>query len=97
MGLADYYCQNKDFEKCLGLYREVLPKLSGSELNNVINKYITYALQYAQNMSSEKKWADAVEIYRDIMKYSGFPINVYKNIGLCMKAMGNADLAIKFL
>ena len=97
IGLADYYCQNKDFEKGLGLYREILPKLSGVELSNVVNKYINHALQYAQTMSSEKKWAEAVEIYRDIMKYSGFPINVYKNIGLCMKAMGNADLAIKFL
>ena len=46
---------------------------------------------------SEKKYVEAIEQYRDMMKYSGFPINIYKNIGLCMKAIGDADLAIKFL
>ena len=54
-------------------------------------------MQHAQKMSLDKKYIEAIEQYRDIMKYSGFPINVYKNIGLCMKSIGNADLAIKFL
>lgn len=97
VALAEYYCNNNDFEKGLKLYRDIIPMLDESERNQVINKYISFALQYAQNMSSAKKYVEAVEIYRDIMKYSNFPINIYKNIGLCMKSMGNADLAIKFL
>ena len=28
-------------------------------------------------------WAEAVELYREMMKYQGFPVCVYKNIGLC--------------
>lgn len=97
VALAEYHCNNKDFEKGLGIYREIIPKLQGAEYNQAINKYISFALQYAQMMTKEKKWVEAIEIYRDIMKYSGFPINVYKNIGLCMKSIGNADLAIRFL
>jgi len=97
IALGEYHCNNKDYEKGLQIYREIIPKLLGPEKDSTVNKYINYALQYAQDMRNEKKWVEAVEIYRDIMKYSGFPINVYKNIGLCMKSLGNADLAIKFL
>ena len=97
MALAEYYCNKKDFEKGLNLYREGLPNLVESERSKALNKYINFSLQYAQIMINEQKWADAVEIYREIMKNSGYPVNVYKNIGLCMKHMGNADLAIKFL
>ena len=97
IALAEYYCENNNYEKGLKLYREILPLLETDEQKNTINKYIHYSLEYAKKMSNEKKWVEAIEVYRDIMKYSGFPINVYKNVGLCMKEIGNADLAIKFL
>ena len=97
VALAEYHCNQKNYEKGLQLYREILPQLSDNERNIVTHKYINFSLQYAQSMGKDKKWVEAVEIYRDIMKYSGFPTNVYKNIGLCMKSLGNADLAIKFL
>ena len=97
VAIAEYHCNNKEFEKGLKVYREIIPQLVDSERDQVVHKYITFALQYAQEMSKEKKWIEAIEIYRDLMKFSGFPINVYKNIGLCMKSIGNADLAIKFL
>ena len=97
IALADYHCNNKNYEKGLKIYREIIPQLLEPECNQVLNRYINHSLKYAQSMAHEKKWIEAIEIYRDIMKYSGFPINVYKNIGLCMKSIGNADLAIKFL
>lgn len=97
VALGEYYCNQKDFEKGLNFYKEIIPKLQESERGQVINKYINYSLLYAQNLMNEQKWPEAVEIYREIMKNSGYPVNVYKNIGLCMKHMGNADLAIKFL
>ncbi len=97
VAIAEYHCNNKEFEKGLKVYREIIPQLVDGERDQVVNKYINFALQYAQEMSKDKKWIEAIEIYRDIMKFSGFPINVYKNIGLCMKSIGNADLAIKFL
>ena len=97
LALAEYHCSQKDFEKGLKIYREILPTLVDNEKIVATNKYLNYAFQYAQTKTQDKKWAEAVEIYRDLMRYSGFPINVYKNIGLCMKSMGNADLAIKFL
>ena len=95
--MAEYYCQNKDYEKGLKLYREILSQVEGREFEEITHKYITYSLEYAQSKVQEKKYIEAIEIYRDLMKYSGFPITIYKSIGLCMKAIGNADLAIKFL
>lgn len=97
MALADYYCLNKNFEKGLKLYRDLLPNLTNEERGQALNKYINHSMMFAQSMSQEKKWVEAVEVYRDLMKYNDFPINIYKHIGLCMKSMGNADLAIKFL
>ncbi len=96
--MADYYCKNNNFDKGLQIYRELIPTIFDQfEKNRVVNQYINYAMQYARKMSNEKKFIEAIEQYRDIMKFSGFPINIYKNIGLCMKSIGNADLAIKFL
>ena len=97
IALAEYHCNNKNYEKGLAIFREIIPQLVDSERTNAVNKYINHSLQYAQNLMQEQKWIEAVEVYRDLMKHSGYPINVYKNIGLCMKSMGNADLAIKFL
>ena len=97
VAMADYYCCNKNYEKGLGLYKEIISQLSEVEKNSAITRYINHSLQYGQNLMQEQKWIEAVEIYRDIMRQSGYPVSVYKNIGLCMKSMGNADLAIKFL
>ena len=97
LGMADYYCNSKNFIKGLELYKNIISKLPDVEKQQAINKYINYSLQYGQNLMQEQKWIDAVEIYREIMNQSGYPVNVYKNIGLCMKSLGNADLAIKFL
>ena len=98
VAMAEYYCKNNNFERGLEIFREVIPTIPDEvERNDVINNYMNQALKYAQKMSSDKKYIEAIEQYREIMKFSGFPINVYKNIGLCMKSIGNADLAIKFL
>lgn len=95
--MAEYYCNNKDYDKGLKLYREILAQINGDEADNIVHKYITYSLEYAQTKIKEDKHIEAIEIYRDLMKHSGFPITIYKQIGLCMKSIGNADLAIKFL
>ncbi len=97
MALADYYCSKKNFEKGLALYKEIIPQLFDKERNTAVNRYINHSLSYGQSLMQEQKWIEAVEVYRDLMKHSGYPVNVYKNIGLCMKSLGNADLAIKFL
>ena len=98
VAMAEYYCKNNNFERGLEIYREVIPGIyDNNEKNSVTNHYINYALQYAQKLYVEKKYIEAIEQYRNLMKYSGFPVSIYKNIGLCMKSIGNADLAIKFL
>ena len=97
LAMADYYCSKKDFKKGLELYKESLPHVPENEKITIMNKFFNYCFQYAQELVQEQKWPEAIEIYREMMKASGFPITVYKHIGLCMKSMGNADLAIKFL
>ena len=97
LALAEYYCTNNDYEKGLEIYRNTIPQLLDNERNSAVNKYMNFAIQYAADKAKDKKFAEAVELYRDIMKFSGFPISIYKSIGLCMKSLGNADLAIKFL
>lgn len=97
IALADYHCINKDFEKGLNLYRELIPQLSEPERTEAQDKFINFSLVYGQMLMQEQKWLEAVGVYRDTMKYSGHPVTVFKQIGLCMKSMGNADLAIKFL
>ncbi len=98
IALADYYCSNNNFERGLEIFREVMKEtFDEAELHDITNRYLNYALSYSQRLMMDKKYVEAIEQYRDMMKYTGFPINIYKNIGLCMKAIGNADLAIKFL
>jgi len=97
LALAEYYCQHKDYEKGLKIYREILPVLYDTEKINTTNKYINFAMEYASSLTRENKWVEAIEVYRDMMKFKGFPVTIYKHIGLCMKSIGNADLAIKFL
>ena len=98
LALAEYHCRNNNPEKGLQLFRELIPNLYlENDRFRITNMYINFALAYAQKLASEKKFIEAIEQYREIMNYSGFPVNIYKNIGLCMKCIGNADLAIKFL
>lgn len=97
MSMADYYCVQKNYEKGLKMYRDMIPTLIENDRRIAEKKYMSHALNYAQTLYNEQKWLEAVEIYRDVINYSGYPVSVFKNIGLCMKSMGNADLAIKFL
>ena len=98
VAMAEYYCKNNNYERGLEIFREIIPTINDEvERNDVINNYMGHAINFAQRLFIDKKYIEAIEQYREIMKFSGFPINIYKNIGLCMKSIGNADLAIKFL
>ena len=98
VALAEHHCRNNNEERGLKIFRDLIPNLYiDNEKSRVTNLYINYALNYACKLFNEKKYIEAIEQYREIMNYSGFPVNIYKNIGLCMKNIGNADLAIKFL
>ncbi len=98
VAMAEYYCKANSFDKGLKLYTDVLSKFANpSDRRDILYKYFNYCMLYAQKLMKESKFPEAVEQYRGMLKYSECPINVYKNIGLCMKSIGNADMAIKFL
>lgn len=94
--LAEYYCDNKDFMRGLKILRETLPNLAEAEREQVVQKYLADALNYAKLKVQDKKWTEALDIYREIMKFSGVPPIVYKYIGICMKNLGKTDTAMKF-
>lgn len=98
IAMSEQYCKAGNLELGLKKYREVIPKITNeAEKRNVINKYLNFAIAHGQKLMSENKFLEALELYREMMSFHGFPVSVYKNIGLCMKSLGNADMAIKFL
>ncbi len=98
VAMADYYCKSGNLEVGLKKYREALPKIiDDNERSIVVNKFLNYSMNYAQKLMNEKKYIEAMEEYRKMIEFQGVPITIYKNIGLCMKNIGNADMAIKFL
>lgn len=97
VSMSEYYCIHKNYEKGLAGYKKIIPQLSENDQKIAIQRLIEHSLNYGGILVNESKFPEAVELYRDIMKYPNFPVCIYKNIGLCMKSMGNADMAIRFL
>ena len=98
IAMAEYYCKHGDFEKGLKKYKEILPKVQATrEKESVTNGYLNFSLAYAQKLANEKNYIEALEQFREIIQIKGFPVSVFKHIGLCMKCIGNADMAIRFL
>jgi Tfp pilus assembly protein PilF len=97
VSMSEYYCIHKNYEKGLAGYKKIIPHLSENSRGMAISRYIEHSLNYGGILYKDSKFVEAIELYRDLMTVPNFPVCVYKNIGLCMKAMGNADLAIRFL
>jgi len=97
ISMAEFYCVQKNYEKGLAAFRKILPHLNETGQRMALARYIEHSLNYGGILFKESRFPEAIELYRDLMDKPGFPVCVYKNIGLCMKALGNADLAIRFL
>ncbi len=96
--VAEHLCKTGNFSEGLKKYKEIIPKITNEkEKIDILNKFFNFSLAYSGNLARESKYAEALEIYRDMMVQPGFPVIVFKYIGLCMKNIGNADMAIKFL
>ena len=98
IAMAEEYCKAGAFPLGLKKFRETIPKITSEhEKRNVMNRYINYAMGCGQKLIEAGKILPAMELYREMLDFPGFPVSVYKYIGLCMKRLGNADMAIKFL
>ena len=98
IAMAEEYCKTGAFPLGLKKFREVIPKIYNEhEKRAVTNKYLNYAMTCGQQLIDAQKFLPALELYREMLGFPGFPVTVYKNVGLCMKKLGNADMAIKFL
>ena len=97
--LAEYYCEQKEYQKGLEAYRSLIKKYECdcNEKLAAISNFTKYAFEYAANLARDDKWGEAISIYREIMTHPNFPVTVYKNTGLCLKAMKKPNEAIAFL
>ena len=98
IAMAEQYCKRGAYVLGFKKYMEVIPHIPNEEeRHKVITQYFNYAMTFGQLLMNDNKYLEALEHYREIMRMPGVPVTIYKNIGLCMKNLGNADMAIKFL
>ena len=98
IAMAEQYCKSGDFVHGFRKYTEAIPHIQNEEeKRKAINDFFNFSTTYGQLLFNDKKYMLALEHYREVMRFPGVPITIYKNIGLCMKNIGNADMAIKFL
>ena len=98
IAMAEQYCKTGDYVPGFKMYLEVIPHIQNEEeKRKTINNFLNYSTAYGQILMNEEKYMQALEHYRQVMRFPGVPINIYKSIGLCMKNLGNADMAIRFL
>lgn len=98
IAMAEEYCKSGALQTGLNKFRETIPKVVDEyERRSVTNKYLNYAMIGGRKLCESGKILEAMQLYRDMLEFPGFPATVYKQIGLCMKHLGNADMAIKFL
>ena len=98
IAMAEQYCKSGDYDKGLKKYTDTIPNIQiEEEKRKAINNYFNFAAHYGHILINDKKYLPALEHYREVMRFPGVPVTIYKNIGLCMKNIGNADMAIKFL
>ena len=91
--LAYKYLEKEECEKGLELLKEVV-----EERKNKVDmkNFIDASLKYASTFSKDKNWLKVLDIYRDIMMYDSVPNRLYKNMGLCLSALGYHKEAIEY-
>ena len=56
LAMAEYYCHNNNYERGLEIFRKLINETDEEvERNDITNKYINFALTYAQTLFNEKK------------------------------------------
>ncbi len=93
---AEYYCLNGERAKGLEIYKTLIEELEGVDRTTAISNFIKHAFDEALALAKEDKWIEALDLYRAVMTYPDYPLNTYKNVGLCMKAIKNYKIALTF-
>lgn len=87
------YIKNGDFEHGLSLLYEVVKEYKDKEDSKLL---IDLSLNYAKNFSKDKNWLKILEIYKNLVGLKGVPNKLYKNMGLCLTALGFHKEAITY-
>ena len=80
VALAEYYCDHDEFEKGIELFRKALIMTPENEKISLMNKYLNYSFKYAGTLAQGGKYADAVEIYKDMGREA--PILLHREAAL---------------
>lgn len=91
--VAYKYLENEDYENGLSLLDKLVEENKNEE---DVKVFINSSLTYAKRFSKEKNWLKILDIYRKLVGLDGVPIKLYKNMGLCLSAIGQHALAIKY-
>ena len=87
------YLENKDYKYGLPLLKELVEDYKNSE---DIKNFINCSLAYSKEFSKNKDWLKVLDIYKELVGLEGAPNKLYKNIGLCLAAIGYDADAIKY-
>lgn len=90
--IAKTLCKKGRYDEGLELYEKIMDRNNAT----IIDDYVKYALEYAGKLANDKKWEEASQLYYKMVEYKNFPMVLYKNLGLCMKALENPELALEF-
>ena len=87
------YVRDKDYERGLFILKEILQE---KEDEDCIKVFVNASLTYATQFTKDKNWLKVLDIYKDIIGFKESPKKVYKNIGLCMCALGYDKDALEY-
>ena len=81
IAMAEEYCKAGDIPIGLKKFRDTIPKIYNEQEKRVVtNKYLNYAMTLGQQLIDALKFLPALELYREMLGFPGFPVTVYKNV-----------------
>ena len=87
------YLENKEYERGLFLLKELVEDYKNKD---DIRNFINNSLNYARELSKDKDWLKVLDVYRELIGFEGVTNKLYKNIGLCLAAIGYDADAINY-
>lgn len=93
VGLGVHFCKVGDYIKGTEKLEKAYNTCSKEDRAEVGNIYLQNLLKAADNSYNNKEYAQAAEYYEKALEFENCPVIVYKNIGLCFKALEVPDSA----
>lgn len=93
VALAVYYCNQGNYERGLNDLKAILEKCGPEDKNEVERVYLQNLLKAGDFYYNNKDYLKSAQYYRKALEIEDCPVTVYKNTGLCFKALEVQDAA----